>query len=401
MRLLSRTATDLPASGIRRITDLAVRVADCVRLEMGEPNFQTPEHICEAAAKAARDGFTRYTVSQGLLSVREAVSAKLARVNGLDVPPDRIVMTQGALSGLFTTCLALLEPGDEMLIPDPGWPNWEMMILATGARAVRYRTPSERGFMPDVAELDELVTARTKAILVNSPSNPTGAMMPAALVEAIVRFAERHDLWVVSDECYDEICFDVPHVSTARFDRDGRVISLFSCSKTYAMTGWRVGYAAVPRSAIGLMVKLQQPVLGNICSVSQKAAEAALSGPQDCVVEMRAFYRARRDQAVAMLEAAGVPAVAPDGAFYLMADIRRSGLSSERFALTLLQHDNVAVAPGSAFGLSGEGFVRVALCASEAAVERGIEAILQRIVDPNAIETSHPSSGGPRRSITA
>lgn len=369
----------MPPSGIRMITELALSRPNCIRLEMGEPNMPTPAHICEAAAQAARDGFTRYTASQGLLSVREAVSAKLARVNGLDVPPERIILTQGALSGLFTTCLALLDPGDEMLIPDPGWPNWEMMILAAGAVPVRYPTPAENAFSPVLSDLEARVTPRTKGIIVNSPSNPTGAMIPAELLSELVRLAARYDLWVVSDECYDEIVFDSEHVSTARFDPDGRVISLFSCSKTYAMTGWRVGYAAVPLAALPLMAKLQQPVLGNICSISQKAAEAALNGPQDCVAEMRSYYRARRNQAVAFLQSAGVSTYLPEGAFYLMVDIARSGRDSQAFALDLLDRHGVAVAPGSAFGPGGEGFVRVALCASEEAVERGLSAIVQAL----------------------
>ena len=287
MQPLSRISLAMPESGIRRITNLAVTLPDCVRLEMGEPDFPTPPHICEAAAKAARDGFTKYTASQGLLSVREAMSAKLKRVNGLDVPPERIVATQGALSGLYTTCLSLLDPGDALMIPDPGWPNWAMMAQAVGASVIRYPTPKADAFLPTPETLDALVTPRTKAILLNSPCNPTGAVMPGELIARMLDFARRHDLWVISDECYDECVFDGEHVSPATLDADGRVISLFSCSKTYAMTGWRVGYVAAPPGAIGVLAKMQQPVLGNICSVAQKAAEAALTGPQDAVAMMR------------------------------------------------------------------------------------------------------------------
>ena len=377
MQPLSPTAVALPESGIRRITNIAVGMPDCIRLEMGEPQFATPPHICEAAARAARDGFTKYTASQGLMSLREAMSAKLARVNGLKVPPERIVATNGALSGLFTTCLALLGRGDEMLIPDPGWPNWEMMILAAGGRAVRYATPREADFLPDPDTMDALVTPRTRAILLNSPSNPTGAVMPGPLVERMVAFARRHDLWGVSDECYDECVFDGEHVSPARFDTDGRVISLFSCSKTYAMTGWRVGYAAVPEAAIAVLAKLQQPVLGNICSIAQKAAEAALTGPQDCVAQMRDFYRDRRGQAVAMLKAADMPVATPGGAFYVMVDVSRSNPDATAFALDLLHRHGVAVAPGETFGPGGAGLVRVALCASGEAITKGLGTLVE------------------------
>ena len=377
MQPLSRTAMAMPESGIRRITNAALAIPGCIRLEMGEPQFATPAHICEAAARAARDGFTKYTASQGLLSLREAMSAKLARVNGLDVPPDRIVATNGALSGLFTTCLALLEPGDEMLVPDPGWPNWEMMVLAAGASVVRYPTPRANRYLPQPETMDALVTPRTRAIILNSPSNPTGAVMPQALIEQMIEFARRHDLWVVSDECYDECVFDGEHVSPARFDTDGRVISLFSCSKTYAMTGWRVGYAAVPETAIAVLAKLQQPVLGNICSIAQKAAEAALTGPQQCVTEMREFYRARRRQATALLAAGGMPVDAPGGAFYVMVDVSAVSNDTMAFALDLLHRHGVAVAPGETFGPGGRGLVRVALCASEDAIANGLDTLIE------------------------
>ncbi len=377
MQPLSTRALAMPESGIRRITNAAVGISDCVRLEMGEPQFATPAHICDAAAQAARDGFTKYTASQGLLSLREAMSVKLARVNGLSVPPERIVATNGALSGLFTTCLALLGPGDEMLIPDPGWPNWEMMIIAAGGRAVRYPTPLEHGFLPRPETLDALVTPRTRAIIVNSPSNPTGAVMPPEVTAAMVAFARRHDLWVISDECYDECVFDGEHISTARFDTDGRVISLFSCSKTYAMTGWRVGYAAVPERAIGVLAKLQQPVLGNICSVAQKAAEAALTGPQDCVAEMRDYYRARREQALALLSAADMAVARPGGAFYVMVDVSAANPDATAFAVDLLHNHKVAVAPGETFGPGGAGLVRVALCASEETIDAGLGTLIE------------------------
>ena len=254
-----------------------------------------------------------------------------------------------------------------------------MMILMAGGRVVRYPTPRVSGFLPDPYTMDSLVGPRTRAILINSPSNPTGAVMPATLVEQMVAFAQKHDLWLVSDECYDECVFDGSHVSPARFDTDGRVISLFSCSKTYAMTGWRVGYAAVPASAIEVLAKLQQPVLGNICSVAQKAAEAALNGPQDCVGEMREFYRARREQAMTMLAAAGMAVDRPGGAFYVMVDVSAVSEDATGFALDLLHDHRVAVAPGDTFGPGGRGLVRVALCASEAVLEAGLGTLISVI----------------------
>lgn len=376
MPKINPTIAALPASGIRAITELAVSQPGCLRLEIGEPGFDTPPHIVEAAAKAARDGFTRYTAGQGILSVREAMSAKLAHINGLDVPPDRIIITHGAMSGLFNAFAAMIAPGDEVLLPDPGWPNWEMMVRMLGGTARGYRLAAHNGFIPDPAAVAQAITPRTRAIVVNSPSNPTGSVYPAAVLEALVELARRHDLWLISDECYDEICFDADHVSPARFDTDGRVVSVFSCSKTYAMTGWRIGYVAAPLTMAATLAKLQQPILANACAVSQKAAEAALTGPQAGVGRMRDHYRARREQAMGLLKARGIASYCPQGAFYLMVE---TGQDSDMFARTLLAERNVAVAPGAAFGAAARSLVRVALCVEADVLEAGLSAVLDAI----------------------
>ena len=376
MPQISEIAASLPASGIREITELALARPGALRLEIGEPCFDTPPHIVEAAARAARDGFTRYTAGPGIMALREAISAKLARINGLDVPAERVIVTHGAMSGLLTSFAAVLQPGDEVLLPDPGWPNWEMMVRLLGAFPRRYALSGAVGFVPDMAAVEAAISPRTRAVVVNSPSNPTGAVYPAAVLEQFVELARRHDLWLVSDECYDEMCFDAPHVSTARFDRDGRVISVFSCSKTYAMTGWRVGYIAAPPALAGTLAKLQQPVLANVCAVSQMAALEALTGPQDCVATMRDHYRARRDEAMAMLAARGIAGYRPQGAFYLMLDV---GAESSRFARTLLETCNVAVAPGAAFGDAASSHVRIALCVEADVLAQGLSAVLDGI----------------------
>ena len=376
MPQISEIAASLPASGIREITELALARPGALRLEIGEPCFDTPPHIVEAAARAARDGFTRYTAGPGIMALREAISAKLARINGLDVPAERVIVTHGAMSGLLTSFAAVLQPGDEVLLPDPGWPNWEMMVRLLGAFPRRYALSGAVGFVPDMAAVEAAISPRTRAVVVNSPSNPTGAVYPAAVLEQFVELARRHDLWLVSDECYDEMCFDAPHVSTARFDRDGRVISVFSCSKTYAMTGWRIGYVAAPPALAGTLAKLQQPVLANVCAVSQMAALEALTGPQDCVATMRDHYRARRDEAMAMLAARGIAGYRPQGAFYLMLDV---GAESSRFARTLLESCNVAVAPGAAFGDAASSHVRIALCVETDVLAQGLSAVLDGI----------------------
>ena len=376
MPKISPAIAALPASGIRAITELAVAQPGCLRLEIGEPGFDTSPQIVEAAAKAARDGFTRYTAGQGILSVREAMSAKLARINRLDVPPDRIIVTHGAMSGLFSSFAAMIAPGDEVLLPDPGWPNWAMMVRMLGGVERGYRLAENNGFIPDPAAVEQAITPRTRAIVVNSPSNPTGAVYPAPVLEALVELARRHDLWLISDECYDEMCFDVEHVSPATFDTDGRVVSVFSCSKTYAMTGWRIGYVAAPPALAATLAKLQQPILANACAISQKAAEAALTGPQEGVGRMRELYRARREQAMGLLKARAMASYSPQGAFYLMVDTRQD---SDAFARALLAECNVAVAPGAAFGAAARSHVRVALCVEPEALEVGLSAVLDRI----------------------
>ena len=376
MPKVSEIAAGLPASGIRAITELALARPGALRLEIGEPCFPTPPHIVEAAARAARDGHTRYTAGQGIAPLREAISAKLARINGLNVPADRVIVSHGAMSGLLTSFAAVLQPGDEVLLPDPGWPNWEMMVRLLGGVPRFYALGAKTGFVPDPAAVEAAIGPRTRVLLVNSPSNPTGAVYPAEVLAQFVELARRHDLWLVSDECYDEMCFDAPHVSPARFDRDGRVISVFSCSKTYAMTGWRVGYVAAPSALAATLAKLQQPVLASVSAVSQMAALAALVGPQDCVAAMRDHYRARRDEATALLAARGIGGYRPQGAFYLMVDV---GRESGRFARELLEDCNVAVAPGAAFGEAAANHVRVALCVAADDLSRGLSAILDRV----------------------
>jgi aspartate/methionine/tyrosine aminotransferase len=367
----------MPASGIREITNLALTMPGAIRLEIGEPNFATPQHIVEAAHRAAQDGYTRYTHTQGLLSLREAWSERLARVNGRKTTPDDTIVTAGAVAGLHATFAAILGPGDEILIPDPGWPNWGMMAALIGARTVGYPCLAAHGWQPDLNRLDALVSPRTRAILINSPGNPTGAVLPRSALEALTDFAERHDLWLVSDECYDAIVFDGEHLGTAAVAPPERTVTIASCSKTYAMTGWRMGCVAAPRSLTSAIAKVQQATQASVCAVAQKAAEAALTGPQDCVSEMRSFYSARRDQAVAILSRLGRSIASPEGAFYAMIDLSDAVEDDTAFAHELLVRRGVAVAPGSAFGRAGAGSVRVALCVSEEALWSGLPLLAE------------------------
>jgi aspartate aminotransferase/aminotransferase len=376
MRTINEAIVRLPHSGIREIVNLAVTMPDLIRLEIGQPSFNTPEHILEAALQAGRDGFTGYTASAGYLSLRTLLAEKLQRVNGIACTPDNLVVTVGAVGGLFTSLLALCAPGDEVLVPDPAWPNYEMIADCIGARAVRYPCPPDAGFLPDLARIEALIGPRTRVIVINTPANPTGVVLPAATIQALVQIAHRHNLWLISDEVYDQLVFDGEHVSPSLFDAgagdDGRVVSVFSFSKTYAMTGWRLGYVVAPPRVREQVEKLQEPTVSCAPSLAQKAAEAALAGSQACVEEMRLAYMQRRDRVVELLHDLGSYRYTPGGAFYIMVDISASKLPARTLALDLLRDERVAVAPGSAFGDVARDYVRISLAAPEANLVEGI-----------------------------
>ncbi|MHB8620581.1 MAG: pyridoxal phosphate-dependent aminotransferase [Chloroflexota bacterium] len=372
MKGLARDALNLPASGIREIVNLAIDRPDVIRLEVGEPDFPTPPHIIEAAHQAARDGFTRYTQSSGMTSLRELLADKVRRVNGQrDVTPERITIGVGGVEVILATLSALLDPGDEILVPDPGWPNTEMIAISRGAIPVRYPLQMAAKFVPRIEDLEARVSPRTKVLAINSPSNPTGAVFSRGSMLELVQFAQRHDLYVLADEVYDQLVFEGEHVSPRVFDPE-RVISIFSCSKTYAMTGWRVGYAASNPDIAALLMKLQEPLISCVSGVCQKAAEAALLGPQDCVETMRLAYRQRRDRAFELLGHTPLVRYQPHGAFYLMVDVSASGLDSRSFALQLLNQKGVAVAPGTAFGEASRECVRVSLASSLEQLTEGL-----------------------------
>ena len=379
MQPISPAAKDMPRSGIRVILDLAAQYQDVIHLEIGQPDFPTPAHIVDAAYHAAQQGFTRYTPNAGLPSLREAVAEKVRRDNRLPVTSENVIITTGGMGGLFSAFTALLDPGDEMLIPDPGYPNYEMVAILKRVVPVRYPCDPAQGFQPRLDALPGLVTPRTKALVVNSPSNPTGAVISPDRMAALVDFARRYDLYLISDECYEKIVFDAPHVSPASFDREGRVISVFSFSKSYAMTGWRVGYVVASTELAPIITKLQEATVACTSSVSQKAAEAALSGPQDCIAAMVGAYRRRRDRALEILRRYDLPTYIPQGAFYLLVDIGRGETDSEQFARNLLVNERVAVAPGRTFGPEADHYVRISLATDEEQLSTGLERLCRTI----------------------
>lgn len=368
---------DTPHSGIRRMLEHAREVDHPVMLINGDPNFTTPEHIIEGAAAAARAGGTGYSPGDGLLALREASAEKLTQVNNIAVDAGRVCITTGACGGLYTTLMVLLDPGDEMLIPDPGWSNYAAMVHVLNAHPVAYPLRPDSSWEIDADALEALITSRTRAILVNSPGNPTGGVESAESLRRVLDIAERHDLWVISDEAYDQLVFDAPGVSTASLGGDDRVISIFTFSKTYAMTGWRVGYVTGPASFIRQLSLHQEPVVSCASTVSQHAALCALSGPQDCVQDMVRAYERRRGIAADLLTAGNVPFVMPHGAFFLMVDGRRTEMDSWSLALHLLREAGVGTVPGRAFGAAGEGFLRITLAASDESIIDGVTRLAE------------------------
>jgi aspartate aminotransferase len=369
-------ATELRASGIREIFNLAANKPDCLHLELGEPDFPTPAHIVEAAVDSARTG-SRYTPTIGLPLLREAIAARLDRVHGLDVSPDHVIVTQGGSHAVALLVEAVVGEGDEVLVPDPGWPNCAMGVVAHGGRPVPYALRPEAGFVPDPDEVASLITPRTKLLVLNSPSNPTGSVFPQEVVTAIVADANKRGVLVLSDEVYDEIVFD-GQAPVGASHLDG-VIGVWSFSKSYAMTGWRVGYVAAPASLLPTMSMIQEGTITCVSSITQAAALAALDGPQSCVTEMRDAYERRRDLAVDSLTASGIDHVAPSGAFYLMVHLG-SGVDARAAALDLVAQ-GVAVAPGTAFGSVASEYLRVSLAASEETIAAAI-ARLTRSFQP-------------------
>jgi len=394
MRQLSKTVRGIQRSPIRAMKDAAAAYPDAIHLELGQPDFPTPPHVIEAACQAAQHEYTGYTANAGMRELREAVVAKLERENGYTAPVDGIVVTIGAMEALFASMAVLLDPGDEILIPNPGYGNFVMAARVLSAKPVRYPTIPHRGFVPDMGRLETLVTERTRALLVSSPSNPTGAVYDEQTLRDLYAFCVRHDLYMISDETYDQLVFEGEHISPARWDRDSRVISIYTTSKTYAMTGWRVGFVVASPQVATAIIKVQEPIVSCVNTVAQHAAIGALTGPQDCVETMRQEYRRRRDLAVALADELALEVSYPHGAFYLLADISASGQESIPFCQGLLESEHLAVAPGSSFGSILDSYVRISLCASSDELEEGLTRLaryLRRQAQELAAQETSPA----------
>lgn len=375
---IASAALNYRRSAIRVLFDEADRIEGAIRLEVGEPSFVTPTHIIDAALEAARQGHTGYGPNGGLLSLRTLLSDKVSRINQIDAGVDEIIVTPGGMNALYSAFAILLEPGDEVLLPTPGFPNMDEMVRLLGGVPRFYHLRPSAGFLPDFDELASLVSERTKVMFTNSPTNPTGRVYGEEIVGGVVEFANRHDIWLISDEVYDELVLDpsVRHTPSARFDTEGRVISVFSFSKVYAMTGWRVGYAVARGEIPELLRSTQEPQVSCPSTISQKAAEAALTGPREPIIAMRDTYAERAVHALKTAATAGLRAYDTQATIYMLLDVGEYGSDGGLdFALELLRQQHVSIAPGSVFGPGGTGMVRISLAADETTIEAGINRI--------------------------
>jgi aminotransferase len=374
---LSRAVEAVPPSGIRQFFDVVTRMEDVISLGVGEPDFGTAWRVREAAIYGLERGRTTYTANSGLLELRTAIARALDRRYGLAYDPDgEILITVGVSEGLDLALRALLDPGDEVLIPDPAYVAYPPCVSLAGGVPVWVPAGAEDGFIPRADELARRITPRTRVLLLNYPGNPTGAVPSRAALDAIAAVVREHDLVVVSDEIYDRLSYDAPHIPFATLPGMlDRTLLLNGFSKTYGMTGWRVGYAAGPRPLIAAMTRIHQYTALCASRQAQEAAIEALNVPDRDVQAMVDDYALRRQAIVSGLNRLGLTCHLPAGAFYAFPSVAVAGMPAQEFATRLLHEARVAVVPGDAFGPSGEGHVRCAYATSLAQIEEALNRI--------------------------
>ena len=372
---LNRLGTETAFEVLAKAKALEAQGREVIHLEIGEPDFDTPSNIVEAGRQALSDGWTHYGPAQGLPELRQVVADEITKTRGRETSPDEVLICPGAKPVMFYLLLALAERGDEVLYPNPGFPIYESMIDFSGATAVPVPLLEEKGFAFTAETIRELVTDQTKLIILNSPSNPTGGILDEALIAEIAKIAVEKDLWVLSDEIYSRVIYDGEMVSISTYPgMKERTIILDGWSKTYAMTGWRLGFAVGPTEIIQHMTKLQVNSVSCTAGFSQRAAMEALSGPQDGPDEMLKVFETRRDAIVKGLnDLPGVSCIVPKGAFYAFPNIKDTGISSQEFADRLLQEADVAVLSGTSFGRYGEGYLRLSYANSLENIEKALD----------------------------
>jgi aspartate aminotransferase len=351
--MFSRRVKNIDISGIRKMFEGAG--PNAINLGLGQPDFDTPVHIKNAAIHAINNGMTGYTMNLGFLELREALCRKFREENHFSVSSDGVIVTSGASEALHLALQVLIDAGDEVMMPDPGFVSYRALTEIAGGKPVGVPLGKDLTLTQD--EVNECITPKTRVLIINSPSNPTGTVQTKKEIKALAEIAEDNGITIISDEVYEHFIYEGEHVSPAQFTDN--VITINAVSKTYAMTGWRIGYAAARKEYIEQMLKVHQYMQACACSVSQKAAQAAIEGPQDCVSEMRESFRERRDILLDGLSSMGIKCVKPKGAFYAFPEVE-----DEDFPQKLIRN-GIIVVPGSSFGERGKGHIRISYSTSK------------------------------------
>jgi len=374
---VNKTVSALKPSGIRKFFDIAATMDDVISLGIGEPDFTTPKPIIDAGIRALEKGETHYTSNSGIMELRQGISNHLEKLYGVKYDPvNEIIITVGVSEALYLTFSAILDPGDEVIIPTPCFVSYQAEVELACGKPVEIFTNMEDGFQPDPAVIEKAITPKTKAILLGYPNNPTGAVADRETLEAIGKIAEKHDLIIISDEIYDRLVYDHDFVCFPSIDgMHDRTVLLGGFSKSYAMTGWRIGYAAGPSSIIKGLVRIHQYSVMSAPTISQYGAIEALKTGEPYLQEMRNEYNRRRKMIHQRLNEIGLPTFEPHGAFYVFPSIHNTGLTDEEFAEKLLMEEKVAAVPGSAFGDSGIGFLRCSYATNYELIEQALERI--------------------------
>jgi aminotransferase len=367
---------EIKPSGIRKFFDIANKIKDCISLGVGEPDFDTPWHITEEGIYSLEQGKTFYTSNQGLPELREEISKWNKRKYNLDYSPENIIVTCGGSEAIDIALRACINPGDEVIILEPNYVCYEPDIILAGGAAVKIKLKNENEFRLTPEELEEVITDKTKILLINYPNNPTGAIMTKEDLEKIAEVIKKHDLLVISDEIYSELTYSGNHYSIGALpDMRDRTITINGFSKAFSMTGWRLGYVMGPKAIMDQMKKIHQFVIMCSPTISQYAGIEALKNGDGDIEKMKKEYDKRRKYLLKEFDRLGLPCFEPRGAFYIFPDIRKYRMTSEEFATDLLEKEHVVVVPGTAFGDSGEGFVRISYAYSLDALKEAVRRI--------------------------
>ncbi|MCX7679259.1 MAG: aminotransferase class I/II-fold pyridoxal phosphate-dependent enzyme [Spirochaetes bacterium] len=375
--LISEAVKAIPPSGIREFFDIVYSMPDCISLGVGEPDFITPWRIAEMGMYAIKDGYTHYTPNRGLPELCDLISTELEKTTGTRYSPsEEIIVTMGVSQGLDIALRSIVNPGDEVIIPQPCYVSYGANVTLLGGKPIYIPTTAGEEFKLNIDRLRAAITRRTKAILLNYPSNPTGTTLPKSLLEDIATLAEKYNFIIISDEIYSSLCYDAKHWSIISIPAiKDRVIYLNGFSKSHAMTGWRLGYVAAPKYLIDMMLKIHQYTALCASSIAQYAALEALKNSHKDVEKMVNEYRKRRNYIVNRFRSIGLPCLMPEGAFYVFPDVSPTGLDGRKFALELLRTQKVAVVPGDVFGECGKNHIRCSYATSMENINEAMKRI--------------------------